>query len=149
MARNRKKTSARRKNSAYCRQQHTPAAVQPIRATFLAGFLCLAIIAFGFAFSAASNSALGQGTGSGGAGATKPPISKAQAIANARCGINGKPACPPPPNPWVQIKSETPADIIAAAKSTSMYQSALTTNDLIGQALRSGTLSWCGHIGMM
>lgn len=41
----------------------------------------------------------------------------------------------------ISIKSEASADILAAAKLTRMYQSAAIDKDLIGQALRRGTLA--------
>lgn len=109
-----------------------------LRTAIAALFFASAVIACGVAVGATSSIASGQGTGGS---VRNPPISKAQAMAMAWCGRAGKPACPPRQVPWVSMRSEAPADILAAAKSTSMYQSALTTSDLIGAALRSGTLA--------
>lgn len=42
--------------------------------------------------------------------------------------------------PWVSMRSESPADVLAAAESTTMFQSALTSGDPIGATLRTGKL---------
>ena len=63
--------------------------------------------------------------------ATSRPIS-------AQCGVTGKPACIRPTVFWADISSLSPSDIIAAAKSTPMYQSAATSDDVIGYALQHG-----------
>ena len=71
---------------------------------------------------------------------TPTVISKAQAIASARCGFAGKPACPTPDPGWVTLRSEAPADVLEAPESTIMYQSARTSHDYIAWALSTGTL---------
>lgn len=93
---------------------------------------------------AITTAVVASGSGIGGNQATdqngNPIPSKGTAIANARCGFGNKPACPTPTVPWVSLRSESPADVLTAAKSTTMFQSALTSADPIGDALRTGTL---------
>jgi hypothetical protein len=104
-------------------------------------FLCVAAFACFAAFGSGSLS-FGSGIGNDSAvNANGSPIpSKQQAIANAKCRFGDKPACPTPVVPWVPLRSESPADVLAAAQSTGMFQSAMTGDDAISVALKSGTL---------
>ncbi len=58
---------------------------------------------------------------------------------SAQCGVTGRPACMQPEVFWASIPSLSTTGIIAAAKSTPMYQSAATSDDVIGYALQHGT----------
>ena len=133
MAHTRRKSSRQHKALQRLRQ------VQRLRPALSVIFFGLCVGALAFAIGAASGASHAQGGGPGG-GPNGPVMSKAQAMANARCGVSGKPACPPARSPWVPLKSESPSDIIVAAQSTVMYRSAVETQDLIGDALRQGRL---------
>lgn len=113
----------------------TLAAMRYLRLIAATIFFILAVIAVGVA---ASHVTYGQGPGSKSA-TGGPPISKGEAMARAWCGVPGKPACPPPPDGWVPLRSEAPADVLAAAESTIDYQSEITANDPAGQGMRMGT----------
>src|SRR5258708_3261082 len=69
-----------------------------------------------------------------------PILSKGQAAANAHCNVANKPACSTRAVPWVSLRSDSPADVLTAAKSTAMFQSALASADPIGAALKAGVL---------
>ncbi|HEY7340627.1 MAG TPA: hypothetical protein VH591_07090 [Ktedonobacterales bacterium] len=51
-----------------------------------------------------------------------------------------QPACPRPAIQWAPLRSESPADVLAAAECTAMFQSARHSNDPIGMALGTGTI---------
>jgi hypothetical protein len=134
MSRSRHAQAARRKHPVVqtLRRLRPLQRIRPLASVlFFGGAVLVSLMAI-----AALSVAHGSGTGASG----NPIPGKATAIANARCGFANKPACPTYTVPWVSLRSESPADVLAAAESTTMFQSALTDADPIGVALRKGKL---------
>ncbi len=64
----------------------------------------------------------------------------AQATANATSADSGQLICARPAIEWASLRSEAPADVLAAAECTAMFQSARHSNDPISSALNTGTI---------
>lgn len=96
-----------------------------VRLVAILSFVCLAITAVIFAL--VESASLPAGKRSQTAGTCNPTLVSPG---------NGAPA-----EKWFSINTGSAADIVSAAKCTSMYQSALQGNDPIAAALQAGTLA--------
>ncbi len=79
----------------------------------LAASVIAVVVALGVAISTISPVSAHGGGGSGG----DLPQPK-----HITCGSEGLPACPPLPTMWISIKSETPGNIIAAARQATLFK---------------------------
>ncbi len=64
----------------------------------------------------------------------------AQSTLNTTSAGSGQPLCAKPALEWAPLRSELPADALAAAECTAMFQRARRSDDLIASALNTGTI---------